>query len=64
MITAKFMLEKETPGALRYQEIDNAGEPLKTHDVHKFGFFYVRKSALNGEKPQFVELTLTPTEID
>jgi len=63
MITAKFMLERETKGALRYQEIDGAGEPLK-YDEIKMGNIYIRKSALNGEKPQFLEVTVKPTEID
>jgi hypothetical protein len=63
MITAKFMFERETKGAIRYQEIDAAGEPLK-QDQAQIGTLYVRKTALNGEKPAFIEITLKATEID
>lgn len=44
-----FSLEKETPGALRYLEIDSDGTPLK-NDVSgaHIGTLYIRKWIMNG----------------
>ena len=40
----RFKLEKETKGALRYQEVDDKGEPIEQAWA-KIGTFYIRKSA-------------------
>lgn len=53
-----FMLEKETKGALRYQETDATGLPLKIEGGAKIGTLYVRKSALNGEMPAKLKVTV------
>jgi len=43
-IDARFKLEKETKGALRYQEIDDKGEVIEQAWA-KIGTLYLRKSA-------------------
>jgi hypothetical protein len=40
----RFKLEKETKGALRYQEVDDKGEVIEQAWA-KIGTFYIRKSA-------------------
>ena len=40
----RFKLEKETKGALRYQEVDDKGEPIEQAWA-KIGTFYIRKGA-------------------
>ena len=56
--TVMFTLEKETKGAVRYQEVDAAGLPLKIENGAKVGTLYVRKSALNGDIPAKLKATL------
>jgi len=46
-ITLKFAFEKETKGAVRYQEVGDDGAPAFAPNV---GTLYVRKSALPGGK--------------
>jgi len=53
-----FALEKETKGAIRYQEVDAQNVPVKAEGGAKIGTLYVRKSALNGEIPQKLKVTL------
>ncbi len=53
-----FALEKETKGAIRYQETDGSGLPVKIESGAKVGTLYVRKSALNGEMPQKLKVTI------
>jgi hypothetical protein len=50
-LEGRFKLEKETKGALRYQEVDEKGESLA-----KIGTLYVRKSAF--ERKRFSDPTL------
>ena len=40
----RFKLEKETKGALRYQEVDDKDQPIEQAWA-KIGTFYIRKSA-------------------
>jgi hypothetical protein len=40
----RFKLEKETKGVLRYQEVDEMGQPIEQAWA-KIGTFYIRKSA-------------------
>ena len=42
---------KETKGAVRYVEDGK-------EDAHRVGTFYLRKSALNGEIPQKLQVTI------
>lgn len=56
--TVNFSLEKETKGALRYQETDGNGQPVKIEGGAKIGTLYIRKSALNGEMPAKLIVTV------
>ena len=56
----RFKLEKETKGALRYQEVDDKGEPIE-QAWSKIGTFYIRKSAFeHGQAfPQTLRVTVS-----
>ena len=46
-ITLNFVYKNETPGAQRYQEIDDKGQPRKNDaDGQVIGPIYLRKAAL------------------
>lgn len=47
-IKIKFALERETKGAVRFQEVDGKGAALDIADGAQIGTLYVRKSALPG----------------
>ena len=51
------VLERETKGAVRYQEVDSDGK-VKTIEDYTIGTLYVRKSALEGKVPQKLTLTV------
>jgi hypothetical protein len=55
--TLHFQLRNETPGALRYEEIDGQNRPVE-HIEATIGTLYVRKSAMEGTKPQFFTVTI------
>jgi hypothetical protein len=59
-IEVRFKLEKETGGALRYEEVDEIGEIIIEYACAKIGSLYVRKSAFeNGAAfPQVVRVTV------
>jgi hypothetical protein len=46
-VTLKFAFEKETKGAVRYQEVGDHGAPAFAPQV---GTLYVRKSAMSDGK--------------
>ena len=48
----EFLIEKETKGALRYQEV------VKDGGDAKIGSFYVRKSAIVGEVPKRIKVVI------
>jgi hypothetical protein len=50
IIEVKLVLEKETPGAVRYAEVNDKGDVVKGEDS-KITTLYIRKSALGGETP-------------
>lgn len=58
-----FVLERETKGALRYAEVDVAGERVD-REHQKCGTIYVRRSAFNGDKPSVLKVEITATELD
>jgi hypothetical protein len=60
VIEVRFKLEKETKGALRYQEIDDKGEVVEQAWA-KIGTLYLRKSAFErgAAFPQFLRVTVT-----
>lgn len=54
--TLKFAVEKETKGAVRYQEVGDDGQPAFAPQV---GTLYVRKSAMpNGKIPKILSVTI------
>ena len=63
MITARFKFANETKGALKYAEIDEAGAVLDMVNS-KIGSVYLRKSALNGDRPLFIDVEVKPVEMD
>lgn len=63
MISARFKFTNETKGALRYTEVDEAGEAIEMVNG-KIGQLYLRKTALNGQRPAFLVVEVTPLEMD
>lgn len=66
-VTIKMILEYDTKGAVRYQEIDANGNPLSTRDeATVMGTAYLRKlgwgkAAQNGkEYPKEIEVIIRP----
>jgi hypothetical protein len=59
VITATFLLERETKGALRYQEVDDKDQPLETVWA-KIGTLYIRKTAFErgAEVPKRLIVTV------
>lgn len=57
VITANFILERETKGAVRYQEIDDKGAPLEV-TAAKIGTLYVRKTAFRADAPKRIKVTV------
>lgn len=56
-----FTLERETKGAVRYQELDALGKPIDTRtnmDAAIIGTLYIRKAALNGQIPVRIKVTI------
>jgi hypothetical protein len=54
--TLKFAFEKETKGAVRYQEVGDDGAPAFAPQV---GTLYVRKSAMpDGKIPKELSVTI------
>lgn len=60
--TLTFKLEKETKGALRYQEVGQDGQAIPVDspaDSRVLGAIYIRKTALKGEAtPQALSVTV------
>ena len=48
-VEARFKLERETPGALRYEEVDDSNR--KVEDGKVIGTLYLRKSSFKGMYP-------------
>jgi len=62
--TLLFKLERETKGALRYQEIERDGRPVSIDspaDVRMIGTLYVRKVAYPEETPKSLTVTVETT---
>ena len=53
--TLYFVVEKETKGAVRYKEVDEAGKDAFAPVV---GTLYVRKSAMPGRVPAKLTVTI------
>mgnify|MGYP007132578188 CR=1 FL=1 len=52
--TVNFTFERETKGAVRYQEVVPSGDPER----RVIGTLYLRKTALNGTVPQRLTVTI------
>jgi len=57
IIDVSMVLERETKGAVRYQEVDAAGNPM-TED-YKIGTLYIRKSALKAEPQKNIKVVIS-----
>jgi hypothetical protein len=57
-LTAKMVFERETKGAVRYQEVDSDGKALDILDSI-IGTLYIRKTALNGQAPKTVTVIVS-----
>jgi hypothetical protein len=58
--TLKFVFEKETKGAVRYQEVGDDGAPAFAPQV---GTLYIRKAAIPGGKiPKKLIVTIASEE--
>jgi hypothetical protein len=59
----RFKLEKETKGALRYQEVDDKGEVIEQAWA-KIGTLYMRKSAFERGRawPQELRVTIETSD--
>ncbi len=56
----KFKMKNDTPGALRYEEVDSKGKPrTKDEEGAIIGSLYLRKQAVEGAQPEFVDVTIT-----
>jgi hypothetical protein len=54
-----FRLFNETPGALRYREIDSNGDHIKGDEEGALvGDLYLRKAAVSGPAPDKVTVTI------
>lgn len=57
-ITARFVFERETKGAVRFQETDaTTGRPLDMQEA-AIGTLYIRKTALNGITPSAITVSI------
>jgi late competence protein required for DNA uptake (superfamily II DNA/RNA helicase) len=58
LVQARFKLEAETKGAVRYQEVNDKGEPEQMRE--KIGALYIRKTAFErgASFPQVLIVTI------
>jgi hypothetical protein len=54
-------LERETKGAVRFYEVNSNGR-VATLEESLLGTIYLRKSALGGEVPASIEVTVKTTK--
>ena len=58
-VKVKFVIERETKGAVRYMEVDEKGEARDNmHPLAVVGTLYVRKAALDGQIPSTLQVTI------
>lgn len=53
-----FTKEKETKGAVKYQELDAKGQPVQGGD-YVIGNLYIRKTAFNGSFPEKITVDVS-----
>jgi hypothetical protein len=56
--TTLFITERETKGAIRFQETKENGEPLEIGSGALIGTLYLRKSELPTPFPTAIEVTI------
>lgn len=57
--TVEFVLDRETKGAAKYQEVDGRGRRVEMRDEGcHIGPLYVRKSAFNGNVPKRITVSV------
>ena len=55
-----FLFERETKGAVRYQEVDEHGKPAtESFEGHVVGALYIRKTAIKQDPPKHLIITIT-----
>ncbi len=57
-LTLNFAWEKETPGTMRYKEVDDKGFAISAQNI-KVGTLYIKKSALGSDAPMRLEVQIT-----
>lgn len=60
--TARFVLERETTGALRYMQVTEDGAPFSIGEGAQMGTSYIRKSAFGKNVPKAISIEVTVTE--
>lgn len=55
--TINMLLERETKGAVRYQEVDTEGKEVPM-DQAQIGTLYIRKRALETPPPKAVQVSV------
>ena len=56
-IQVMFKFERETPGTLRFMEVDESGNKKSTN--YAIGTLYIRKTALHGATPTELQMNIT-----
>lgn len=57
-IMVTFQMEKETPGTIRYQEVDAKGNRA-TGPTVKVGTLYIKKTTLGSDVPARLQVQIT-----
>jgi hypothetical protein len=57
-VNVTMTLEKETPGAIRYQEVDAKGGVVTMQEGAKIGTLYMRKVAFGKAVPKSISVTV------
>jgi hypothetical protein len=65
LFTAHFVKERETKGAIRYQEVVSATDttPIDVGSGALIGILYIRKSALGGKRPKRLIVRVRQPEV-
>lgn len=57
-VVAKFLVAKETKGAVQYKEVDDKGQEIDFANA-KIGTIYVRKSTFGSSFPKAIQVAVT-----
>jgi len=57
-VTVTMVLEKETPGAIRYMEVDAEGNQVTMAEGAKIGTLYMRKVAFGKAVPKSITVSV------